>query len=192
MDVTGSGWCVAADTGINDNIFWVPLRESLLWRSIRELECIVNICLFSNFLFKIAFLTIKHKNDLHFLLFHTATLKFQALVTVCYQWIYAFSIELWMLKTEPLWDSFLNFCASWASVTTTVLLQLGENIKSHFVPQPNMAWQKEALLQQFGWEWLEFQPYSPALGPSHFHLSALLGCILVVTDSKMLQQCKKL
>jgi len=59
----------------------------------------MSTCLFSNFLFKITFLTIKENSDL---LFHIVNLKFQAFVTTCYQGLYAFSTELWALQMEPL------------------------------------------------------------------------------------------
>ena len=38
------------------------------------------------------------------LLFHIVTLKFQAHFTKCCQWLCAFSIELWALRKEALWD----------------------------------------------------------------------------------------
>ena len=53
-------------------------------RSIGEHEFTVNICLFSNFLLKITFLTWTHNTNLFF---NIATLKVQAFVIKWYQWI---------------------------------------------------------------------------------------------------------
>jgi hypothetical protein len=65
----------------------------------------VNVCLFSNGLFKIWFLTKRHDSDIFF---HTVILKVQTFVTMCYQWMYAFSVEFRALRMEPL-------CASYTS-----------------------------------------------------------------------------
>jgi len=152
----------------------------------------VNICLFKNFSFKIAFFTIKQNHDLHILLFHTVNLKFQSLLTVCYQWIYASSIEFWLLLMEPLWDSFLNVCNSWASVTTTMLLQQGENIKVTLCHNPTWPDRRKHCCSNLDGSYSNVSHTALPWDQVTVIFSALWGCIMVVKYSKMLQQCKKL
>ena len=61
------------------------------------------------FIIKITFLMRKEKSDL---LFCTVTLKDHPFI-VCYQGMYAFSIECGCLWMAPLWESFLCFTSVW-------------------------------------------------------------------------------
>ena len=75
--------------------------------------------LIEHFLFKMMFLRRKENND-YFLWW--LALRFMHL-SVCYQWMYAFSTEFWASRMELLWNNFLDFHVSWASMTTKMLLQ---------------------------------------------------------------------
>jgi hypothetical protein len=132
---------------------------------------VLNVCLSSNFLFKLTYLTRKQN---HALLCRIVTLKVPSFIAMCYQWMHAFSAEFWSLRLEPLWDSFLNFCISLAFLTSNKM---------------KVTWCQDPT-----------QPYCSHLygSVSNIHHAALTwhqvtfiflvlwSSVLVVTDSKML------
>jgi hypothetical protein len=111
---------------VNCTSFWI-LNYDSVWRSILKWECTVNIDLCINFLFKIFFLMRKYNSAL---LWYVVVIKIWAFVTMSYKWMRALSTGFWVLRTEPLCDSFLHLCISLAFVTTKVLLQRAEKWKS--------------------------------------------------------------
>jgi hypothetical protein len=102
-------------------------------------------------------------------IFHIITLKLEAFVTTCYQWIYAFSIESWALWTEGQWDSFLHFRSS-SDCDHKDASSKGRIFESDLVPRPLTPRQTADSLQQTGREYLGHPQYSPDFEPSDFHL----------------------
>lgn len=62
---------------------------------------------------------------------------------VCCQWMSAFITEFWTLK--PLWDSFLHFYISLASVTTKMVLQSTKKTKVNWSQVRAVWWMFKAL-----------------------------------------------
>lgn len=84
---------------------------------------------------------------------------------MCFEWMHTFNTAFLALQTEPLWNSFLLFCISLASVTTQ-----GWKDESHLVDRPHTVRPTAALLQPFEWECLDHPLYSPDLAPNGFYL----------------------
>ena len=81
-------------------------------------------------------------------------------LSVCYLWMNAFSIACWALQMEPLWDSFVRFQVSWASVTTKMLLQRAQKME--------VIWCKVRAV------WWMFKTASSKLLQQGYHL--LISC----------------
>lgn len=125
--------------------------------------------------------------------FHLITLKVQAFVTVCYEWIHAFNTEFWSLQSDPLWDSFFLFCVTLASVTTKMLLPRAENLKvAGGGKTPHSLTQQEPCCSSLNGSVLNI--HCTALTWHHLTFILLFLCrsILVVTISKMLWKYKRL
>jgi len=93
------------------------------------------------------------------------TLKVQAHITTCYEWMHAFSREFWALWAERL-RHLLAFLHHSDHEDASLV---GHKNESHLMPRPHTAWQMAALLRHFEWECLIQQPYNPVLAPSNFH-----------------------
>ena len=89
--------------------------------------------------------------------------------------------------TVPLWDTYRRPYTQAERDLSPRLLCFCKSVQVLHTVQ-----QVAALLQQFGWECLECLPYGPNLAPSDFYLWAFWRSILVVTDSEVMQESRKL
>jgi hypothetical protein len=128
--------------------------------------------------------------------FHLVTLKVQAIVTVCYEWIHTFNTEFWSLQTDPPWGSLCHFSILWLPSWFLIGLKIW---KSPGVASPHTAWPQQPCCSILNESLLNI--HCTALTWHHItfiylfiYLFFMFLCrsSLVVTISKMLGKCKRL